>query len=159
LVALHLQQPEEAIGYLEKSSAEFAALQKINPSRRTYQHDIGRVLMFLGQAKYQQQNFPGALENYAKAVTLFEDIARADPGNNLPFEKLADAYRYMGDAHRDFAKILAEPEKEAHAKEATANYRRAFQAFSRLEAQHALTEYDRKEMEQLRATIAQAERE
>ena len=116
LVALRLQRIDEALDYLKKSSTEFAALQKIDPSRRTYQHDIGRVLLFLGQANYEKKNFPGALDNYARAASLFEDIVQADPQNNLPVEKLAQAYKYTGDAHRDFAKTLVGPNSKARSR-------------------------------------------
>lgn len=159
VIALHLQRPEEAAGYLEKSSAEFAGLEKIDPNRRPYQHDIGRVLMFLGQAKHQQRKFPDALASYAQAADLFEDSVRADPGNNLSGRKLANVYTYIGDTHRDFAEVVSGDQHRIHRQKAKESYGRALDIFSKLQAQQALTEYDRKDMEKVRAAVSDYERD
>jgi non-specific serine/threonine protein kinase/serine/threonine-protein kinase len=158
LVALHMKKPEEAIPYLQKSSAAFAELEKLNPNNRAYKHDIGRVLMFLGQAKYQEKKFSDALASYAKAAALFEDVAKADPENTLPRRKLASVYIYMGDAHRDIAEIANGQEHHVHVQGAKDSYRRALNTFLQLQAQQALTEYDREEMEATRAAVQKYER-
>ena len=124
-------------------------LKNHRPSLRPFRKSIpavepinttsGRVLLFLGQANYEKKNFPGALDNYARAAALFEDIVQADPQNNLPVEKLAQAYKYTGDAHRDFAKTLAGPQQQKHAREAKESYGRALGVYSGMEgASHPL---------------------
>ncbi len=159
LVSLRLKKPDEAVGYLEKSSGAFAELEKLNPNNRAYKHDIGRVLIFLGQAKHQQGNFSEALTSYKKAATLFEDDARVDAGNNFPVRKLATIHTYIGDAHRDFSEVTSGWEREAHMQGAKENYRRALDIFLKLESQQALTEYDRKDMEEVRAAVRKFERD
>ena len=159
VIALRLGRLEDTVAYLEKSSAAFSELEKIDPKHRTYKHDEGRVLMFLGQAKHQQRKFPEALATYAKAAAIFENITQADPQNNLPTRKLATVHTYIGDTHRDFAQLVTGKEHQMHLQAAKESYRRALDIYLRLQAQQALTEYDRKDMEEARTALLKSERE
>jgi tetratricopeptide (TPR) repeat protein len=151
LIALHLNTFDEAAMHLEKSFAAFSELEKLDPKNRTYKHDIGRVLMFLGQAKHNQKNFPDALATYEKAVPLFADDAQADPKNLFPVRKLATLHSYMAETHEASAVPLDGAERDAHLQAAKQNYRRAFALLSQMKAQGALTEKDREFFEKLQA--------
>ncbi|HVF55617.1 MAG TPA: serine/threonine-protein kinase [Pyrinomonadaceae bacterium] len=158
LLAVRLKRLDEAVGYLEKSAAGFAELEKIEPQNRTYKHDIGRVLMFLGQADYERRNFAGAIESYGKASALFEDDVRADPKNIFPLRKLASVRTYIGDSHRDLARALSGQNRQTHLQAAKENHRRALDIFLQLQSLNALTEEDRKYLEEARANVQKYER-
>jgi non-specific serine/threonine protein kinase/serine/threonine-protein kinase len=159
VIALHLGKAQDAIIYLEKSLITLGQLEKLDPSRKTYRNDIGRVLMFLGQAKHLQRAFDDALAAYAQAVATFEDIARADPQNNQPVRKLATVYQCIGDVHHDVAGATAGALHQSHLQTATENYRRALDILLVLQAKKALAEYDLKYLEDLRAVVSKLESE
>jgi eukaryotic-like serine/threonine-protein kinase len=153
LIAIHLNKFDDAALQLEKSSASFAELEKLDPKNRTYKHDIGRVLMFLGQAKHNQKNFPEALASYERAAALFADDVRADPKNLFPLRKLATVYSYIGETHEEAAKTASPPERDNHRQTAKQNYRRALDLLSNLKSQGALTEKDHEFFEKLEAVV------
>jgi tetratricopeptide (TPR) repeat protein len=159
VIALRLKKTEEAVAYLEKSSLAFSELEKFDPNHRTYKHDVGRVLMYLGQARHQQRAFDAALATYAKATATFEDIARADAGNNLSIRTLATVYQYIGDVHRDVAETVNGETRRAQVQAAKENYTRALDILVRLQGKKALPEYDLKYLGDLRAALLQLERE
>ena len=159
VIALSLGKREEAVAYLEKSSLAFSELEKFDPNHRTYKQDVGRVLMFLGQTRHQQRAFDAALAAYAQAIATFEDIARADPGNNLPVRKLATVYQYIGDIHRDVAETVNGATRQEHVQAAKENYTRALDILVRLQEKNALAEYDLKYLDDLRAALSKLERD
>ena len=153
VVALHMAKPDQSVGYLEKALSTLAELAKIDPSRPIYKHDIGRVLMFFGQAQNQQHRFEEALASYANAARLFKEVIQADPRNNLPIEKLANCYVYRGDTLREFAEVADGDQRRIRRQKANESYHEALKIFSRLQAQQALSEYDRKRMEKLQEDV------
>ncbi len=159
VIALHLGKAQDAIVYLQKSLFTLGELEKLDPRRKTYRYDIGRVLMYLGQAKHLQLAFDDALAAYARAVATFEDIARADPQNNQPVRKLATVYQCMGDVHRDVAGTTAGGLHQSHLQTATENYRHALDILLALQAKKALAEYDLKYVQDLRAAVSKLESE
>jgi tetratricopeptide (TPR) repeat protein len=159
VIALSLGKKEEAVAYLEKSSLAFSELEKFDPNHRTYKSDVGRVLIYLGQARHQQHAFDAALGTYAKAIATFEDIARADAGNNLAVRKLATVYQYIGDVHRDVAETVNGEARRAHVQAAKENYKRALDILLRLQKRKALAEYDLKYLGDLRSALLKLERE
>ena len=159
VVALHLGRTQDAIVSLEKSLAAFGQLQKLNPSRKTYHSDVGRMLMYLGQGQHQQHAFEDALVAYARAAAVFEDIAQADPQNNQPVRKLATVYQCIADVHRDLAETIVGARHQAHLQTARENYRRALDILLALQAKKALAEYDLKYLEDLRTVVSKLESE
>jgi len=159
VIALNLKKQNEATGYLEQSLDAFAELAKSDSNNRAYTHDMGRVLMFLGQTRHQKREFPEALASYAKAATLFEEDARADPENNFPIRKLATVHTYVGDTHQALAETVNGEEQQGHVKAAQEHYHQALDILLRLEAQNALTTYDRQYLEQLKTIVQKYEKE
>ena len=159
VIALSLGKRDEAVAYLEKSLLGFAELEKFDPTHRSYQQDVGRALMFLGQTRQQQRAFDAALAAYARAIATFEGIARADPGNNLPVRKLATVYQYIGDIHRDAAGTANGATRQEHVQAAKENYTRALDILVRLQEKKALAEYDLKYLDDVRAALSRLERE
>ena len=159
VIALSLGKKDEAVAFLKESLLAFSELEKFDPSHRTYKHDIGRALTFLGQTRQQQRAFDDALAIYARAIATFEDIARADAGNNLAVRKLATVYQYIGDVHRQVAETVSGETRRAHVQSAKENYKRALDIFVRLQKRKALPEYDLKYLEDLRAALLKLERE
>ena len=157
VIALSLGKKDEAIAYLEKSSLAFADLEKSDSSQRTYKADIGRILIYLGQAKHQKHAFDAALEAYARAAVIFEEIARADPENNLSMRKLATIHQYIGDVHRDVAEDIHNDTRQADVKAAKENYNRALEILVQLQKKNALPEYHLKYLEDLRAALSKLE--
>ena len=159
VIALSLGKTEEAVAYLEKSSLAFSELEKFDPKHRTYQHDVGRVLIYLGQARHQQGAFDAALAAYASAIAIFQEITRADAGNNLSVRKLATVYQYIGDVHREVAGTVNGETRQTHVQAAKENYSRALDILVRLQAKKALAEYDLKYLDELRTALLKLERE
>jgi tetratricopeptide (TPR) repeat protein len=159
VIALSLGKKDDAVAYLEKSALAFSELEKFDPNHRTYKQDIGRVLIFLGQTRHQQHAFDAALAIYVRAIATFQDIARADAGNNLAVRKLATVYQYIGDVHRDVAGTVHGETRQAHMQAAKENNTRALDILVRLQAKKAHTEYDLKYLGDLRAALSQIERE
>ncbi|MEY2562492.1 MAG: eukaryotic-like serine/threonine-protein kinase [Verrucomicrobiota bacterium] len=154
VISLHLKNWNDAAAHLEKSFAAFAELEKLDPRNRTYKHDIGRVLMFLGQAKHNQGKFPEALTSYNKAVALFADDAHADPKNLYPLRKLAAVHNYIGETHETAAKTAVSPEeRDSHLRDAKQNYRRALELLSDLKGRGASVEKDREFFEKVQAAV------
>ena len=151
VIAVHLNKFDEAGLHLEKSSAAFAELKKLDPRNRTYTGDIGRDLMYLGLAKHGQKNFLEALASYEKAVAIFADDAQADPKNLFPVRKLTLLHSYIAETHEAAAGTLNAAEREAHLRAAKQNYRRAFDLFSRMKERGATTEKDREFFEKIQA--------
>ena len=158
LIALHMEQPGVAATHLGKSAAEFEELERVQPKNRTYRHDIARVATYLGNAKYQQHDFEGALAGYRKAVALYEDDLRADPKNMFPFRKLANVHTYIADALRDSAKTATGDERQSRLREAKESHQRAEEIYLTLQAQNALTKLDRQYLEAVQAALRQYER-
>jgi predicted Zn-dependent protease len=159
VIALRLGKTQDATVSLEKSLGTLRELEKLDPTRKTYRADIGRVLMFLGQAKHTEQAFDVALATFARAAATFEDISRADPQNNQPVRKLSTVYQYIGDVHRDIAGAADADSRASHLRAAKENYRRALDLLVGLQAKKALAEYDLKYLEDLRATVAKLDSE
>jgi non-specific serine/threonine protein kinase/serine/threonine-protein kinase len=153
LLAVRLKKLDEAVRHLEKSAAIFAELEKLEPQNRTYKDDIGRVLTFLGLAEYERRDFVGALASYEKAVALYEVDVRADAKNFFPLRKLASIHTYIGDAHRDYARTLGGHLRQTHLRAAKENHAHALEIFLQLESQNALSEEDRKYIEELREQL------
>jgi non-specific serine/threonine protein kinase/serine/threonine-protein kinase len=153
VIALHLQKFDDASLHLEKSFAAFVELEKLDPKNRTYKHDVGRVLMFLGQAQHNRKNFGEALTSYEKAAALFTDDAQADPKNLFPVRKLATVCSYIGETHEELARPPDGPERETHLQAAKQNYRRALDLLTQLKAHGASTEKDREFFEKVQAAV------
>lgn len=153
LVAILQKKLDESIPYLEKSSAEYAELEKIDPKNRNYKQDIGRVLLYLGQTQYQQRNWDAALATYAKAAALFENDLRAEPNNNYPLRKLANVYTYIGDTHRDAALATAGQTRQAHVRAGKESHQRALDIFMQLQSRNAFTEKDHKDVNEISAAL------
>jgi serine/threonine protein kinase len=157
VIALGLMRTEEGIAYLEKSSVAFSALDKLNPNHPTYKTDMGRVVMYLGEAKQQQRAFDDALAIYARAEAIFDGLKRSDPRNNFPVRKLATIYECIGTVHREMAKSLAAETRQSHFQAAKENYQRALDILLQLQAKNALAQYDLKYLEEVRAAVANSD--
>lgn len=149
-----LKKLDDAAAYLEKSLAVFAELEKAEPRNLTYKDDIGRNLKYLGLVKYQEHDFAGALAAYEKAIEVF-NYQSTDPKNFFPQKQLATVYNYVGQVYSDWAKASAAEEHPRRLQQAKENYQRALNILRQLEAQNALTEYDRKFLEEVSAAAKQ----
>ena len=152
LITNRLKKLDESAAYLEKSLAVFSELEQAEPRNLTYKDDIGRNLMNLGQTKYQQHDYAGALATYERAVAVFKYQA-SDQENLFPLRRLATVHAYIADVHRDLAKVVAGEESRKHQQTAKENYQRALDLLLQLQAQNALAEYDRKVLEEMRVAV------
>jgi tetratricopeptide (TPR) repeat protein len=104
--------------------------------------------------KYQQRDYAGALAAYEKAVEVFE-YQSTDPKNFFPQKQLATVYNYIGQVHTDWAKAANVEGRGLHLQQAKENYQRALNILRQMEAQNALTEYERKFLEEVSAAAKQ----
>jgi non-specific serine/threonine protein kinase/serine/threonine-protein kinase len=152
MISTRLKKLDESAAYLEKSLAVFAELERAEPRNLTYKDDIGRNLLNLGQTKYQQKDYAGALAAYERAVAVLEYQA-SDPKNLFPLRRLSTTHAYIADVHSDLAKTAGQEGRREHKQKAKENYQRALDLLLQLQAQNALAEYDRKLLEEMRSGI------
>ena len=157
VIALVLGKTEEAVAYLQQSSLAFSELDRSDSNHRSYKYDEGRVLSYLGQAKYRDHEPDQALAAYAKAIAIFEEIIRADPGNNSSARKMSTVYQCIGDVHRDLANGASEDERRGQRQAAKESYQRALNILVQLQQKKALAEYDLKYLDELRAELSKLE--
>ncbi len=128
---------------LRKSLAILEELDRLEPTNPTYKTDIGTVYTHLGAAQSERKDFAGAIAEYEKAAAIYQDILHQTSSGKGELRHLALIYTYIGEAF----------EKKAEPDAARRNFQTALEFYNRLEAQNALTEYDRKYFERLKKTI------
>jgi hypothetical protein len=112
----------------------------------------------IGDARFRQRDLPGALAAYQKGAASFEKQLADDAANTVVLRDLAIAWRSIGWVHNDYVKTTAGQTRQAHIEAAKENYRRALAGLLKTESQKALSETDRKNLDEVRATIEKLEK-
>jgi non-specific serine/threonine protein kinase/serine/threonine-protein kinase len=158
VLASHLGKHVEALGFLERGTAIVLELQEKDRLNRGYDRDLSSFYLRIGDVRYRQGDMTAALEAYQKAATLFEKQLAEDAANTAVLRDLAIAWRNIGWVHNDHIKTTAGQTRQAHLEAAKENYGRARGALLRAESLKALSETDRKNLEQVQAAIAELEK-
>ena len=157
-VASHLGKPVEALGFLERRMEIVLELQEKDPLNRGYDRDLSGLYIRIGDARYRRGDLPGALDAYQKGAASYEKQLADDAANTVVLRDLAIAWRSIGWVHNDYIKTTAGQTRQTHLEAAKENYRRALDGFLKTESQKALSETDRKNLDEVRATIEKLEK-
>jgi hypothetical protein len=114
--------------------------------------------MKIGDARAWQRDLSAALAAYQKSVALSEKQVADDTANTLALRDLAFAYANIGWVYNEYIKITAGQIRQTHLEAAKENYRRSLDTFLKAESQKALSEFDRKNLEKVRAAIEDLEK-
>jgi non-specific serine/threonine protein kinase/serine/threonine-protein kinase len=151
--ASNLGKPNEALAYLERGATILSELQARDPLNRGYDSDSSSLQTRIGGAKYKRRDLAGALEAYGKSRASLEKQIEADPANTRVLRNMALACRDLGWVHGDYIKTTTGQVQQHHLEAARENYQLALNTFLKLENNQALTEFDRKILEEVRAVV------
>jgi non-specific serine/threonine protein kinase/serine/threonine-protein kinase len=156
--ASNLGKPDEALAYLERTEAILSELQAKDPLSRAYDIDSGSLHKRIGDAKYHKQDLAGALDAYEKSRVAIAKRIEHDGSDTTAMRNLAFAYSAIGLVHADYVKNADAQTRQAHLEAAKENYRRALDTLLKSESLNALTEFDRKNLAEVRAAIEKLEK-
>jgi non-specific serine/threonine protein kinase/serine/threonine-protein kinase len=156
--ASNLGKPDEALAYLERTGAILSELQAKDPLSRAYDLDSGSLHKRFGDAKYNKNDLAGALESYEKSRAAIEKRIEHDASDTGAMRNLAFVYSAIGLVHADYLKTAAAQTRRTHLEAAEENYRRALDFLLKTESLNALTEFDRKSLEEVRAAVEKLEK-
>jgi serine/threonine protein kinase len=150
---INAKKLSEAIQHTEKALAILAELERNEPRNVTYKRRIGVGYTRLGDARHQLGDLHGALEAFTRSVASFEQVYQADAQNTAARRDSAQAYKNIGNVHRDLAGTVAEPVRQTHLQAAQHHYRLALDILHQLKAQGAFAQFDQKLLEELQAAV------
>lgn len=153
----NLEKPEEAISYLEKGAAIYLELMGKDPLNRGYDADAGALYAKIGDARWQQRDYPAAFAAYQKGVALFEKKMEGDAADMRTLRNLATAHATVGRLHAEQVKITTGQTRQTHLAAAKENYRRALDLMLKLQAQKTLAEWDLRNIDKMRAALKELE--
>jgi tetratricopeptide (TPR) repeat protein len=156
--ASNLGNQDEALAYLERGAAILSELQVRDPLNRGYDSDSSSLQTRIGGAKYKRRDLAGALEAYEKSRASLEKQIKGDPANTRGLRNMALSCRDLGWVHGDYIKTTTGQARQHHLEAAMVNYRRALNTLLKLEKDKALTEFDRKTLEEVRAAVEELEK-
>jgi eukaryotic-like serine/threonine-protein kinase len=154
----NLGKPDEALAYLHRTEAILSELQAKDPLSRAYDEDSGSLHKRIGDARYNKNDLAGALAAYEKSRAAFEKRIENSTSETTTMRNLAFVYEAIGLVHADYVKTAAGQTRQAHLEAAKENYRRALEILLKSESINALSEFDRKNLEEVRAAIERLEK-
>lgn len=149
----------ESASYLEKAVTILRALAQNETKNRRFKAQLGLVFLRLGDTRHKERNLQDALQDLGKAAAIFSELIARDASDNGSLKNLASASKSMAETHEDFAAQSSDDEKRSHQQMARKHFVQARDIFRQLEAQHTLTEFDRKTLEETQAAVARYEQE
>lgn len=123
----------------------------------TIKYDLATTYTRLGDARYRQRNFHDSIMELERAAAVLTELANTDANDNVSLRNLVDALGSMAKAQEGLAAQASGVEKRVYRRVARTSYERAVDILRRLEANDALSKYDQKSLEKLRATLEKYE--
>ena len=157
LTLANIEKVAESIPYLEKAVTILQELAEKETMNRRFKAQLGLAFLRLGDARRKQANFEGALEDLEASAAIYSDLAEKDASNNGALKNLASANKFLADTHQDMAAKSADAEKQSHQHMARDYLLRARDLLRQLEARKALSEFDRKMLNEIEAAAKKYE--
>ncbi len=151
----NIGQRAESIGYLEKAVAGLRAITRNEVRNRRFTHDLALALMRLGDARRQQGDVTGALKDSEESATILTELAIGDAADNTARRDLANASESLAQIHDALAGQTVGEAAAAQRELARQNRARAIAALRQLEAQGALSRFDRKSLAALQKAMTE----
>ena len=155
--ASNLGKPDEALAYLERTEAILSELQARDPLSRAYDLDSGSLHKRIGDAKYNKTDLAGALGSYEKSRDAVKKRIEHDAADTTALRNLAFVYSAIGLVHADYLKTAAGQIYRVHLEASKENYRQALDVLQKSESLNALSDFDRKNLAEVRAAIEKLE--
>lgn len=153
-----LEKPGEAIAYLEKAAAIYVELMDKDPLNRGYDADAGTVYTKIGNARWQQRDYTAAFAAFQKSVALFEKKVEDDAADMRALRNLATTLASAGVLHAELAESTAGQTRQTHLAAAREDYQRALDLMLKAQAQNTLSEWDLRNIDEMRATLEKLEK-
>ena len=151
--SINTGKPAEAILYLEKARASLQEITESRSKNKALKVDLTIIFMRLGEAKSKQEKFEDALADFEQAVKIHQDVLQNFAGDNRTYRNLALTYESIADTHEKIAGRETS-EKSRTAREAAKNYfQKTLDILLKLDAENALSEFDRKSLGQAKANV------
>lgn len=153
----NLEKPAESVFYLEKAVAMFREMSQNETKNRRLKSQLATALIRLGDARHKQKEFNSAVEDLESAAALLENLIATDAEDNASLRILTNAHESLAKAHEALARTGNDAARQSHRQQARQRYNQAIEIYRTLEAKAALSNYDRKALEKLRAAVLRYE--
>jgi tetratricopeptide (TPR) repeat protein len=153
-----LKKPDEAIAYMEKAAAIYLELMDKDPLNRGYDADAGTLYSKIGDARWQQRDYTASFAAYQKSVGLFEKKVADDAADMRALRNLATTHASAGSVHAELVNTTAGQTRQTHFAAAKENYQRALDLMLKAQAQKTLSEWDLRNINEMRATLEKLEK-
>lgn len=153
-----LEKPDEGMTYLEKAAAIYRELMDKDPLNRGYDADAGALYMKIGDARWHQRDYTAAFAAYQKSIALFEKKVADDAADMRALRNLATALASAGSIHAELVNTTAGQTRQTHLAAAKENYQRALDLMRKAQAQKTLSEWDLRNIDQMRAALEKLEK-
>ncbi len=149
--SINLGKINEAVLFLEKARTSLQEITESRTKNKALKVDMTIILMRLGEVKSKQKKFQDALADYEQAVKVHQNVLQNFAGDNRTFRNLAVTYEFIAQTHEKIG-----GEKVTAARE---NYQKCLDILLQLEAQNALSEFDRKFFDRIKKSLLKFELE
>ncbi len=153
-----LKKPDEAIAYMEKAAAIYLELMDKDPLNRGYDADAGALHTKIGDARWQQRDYPASFAAYEKSVVLYEKKVEDDAADMRALRNLATTHASAGSVHAELVHTTAGQTSQTHLAAAKENYQRALDLMLKVQAQKTLSEWDLRNIDEMRAALEKLEK-
>jgi tetratricopeptide (TPR) repeat protein len=153
-----LKKPDEAIAYMEKAAAIYRELMDKDPLNRGYDSDAGALHTKIGDARWQQRNYPAAFAAYQRSVAIYEKKIEEDAADMRALRNLATTRASAGSIHAELVESTDGQTRQTHLATAKEHFGRALDLMRKAQAQNTLSEWDLKNINEMRATLEKLEK-
>lgn len=153
-----LEKPDEAIAYMEKAAAIYLELMNKDPLNRGYDADAGALHAKIGDARWQQRDYPASFAAYQKSVELYEKKVEEDAADMRALRNLATTRASAGSVHAELVNTTAGQTRQTHLAAAKENFQRALDLMLKVQAQKTLSEWDLRNIDKIRTALEKLEK-
>jgi eukaryotic-like serine/threonine-protein kinase len=143
VIATNQQKFDEAVQFLAEAQKILDELAAAEPRHAGYKFNIANNFTRLGEAQDGKGDHAAALKSFEKAFALQTEMRRADGGDNMPIRAIAISSQRLAQIYEK----LREYEKAASFNE------KGLEMLSVLKQKDALSEYDKKTVEDLQNAL------
>jgi tetratricopeptide (TPR) repeat protein len=147
----------ESVSYLEKAVSILQTLAQKETMNRRFKLQLGLALLRLGDARRKQGNFEGAFQDLEKASAMYSDLVARDANDNASVKNLASVNKFLAETHEDLAAKSAAADKQLQVQLARKHLLEARDLLRQLQARSALSDFDRKMLEEIQAAAKKYE--
>ena len=147
----------ESVSYLEKAVSILQTLAQKETMNRRFKLQLGLALLRLGDARHKQGNFEGALQDLEKASAMYSDLVARDASDNASVKNFASVNKLLAETYKDLAVKSGNADKQSHEQMARKHFLRARDLLRQLEARSALSDFDRKMLEEIQVAAKKYE--